>query len=264
MIKLTGVTILASLAAFAAATPSACADVPVIDIAALTQWAQELQQQAQQLHTAMNQLTQLETTVRDIEDIPRDLMGQVQGLMQVAVQNPLQGITGNLAGLFNGSGTGQCAGAANLLAMNQFHIAQGGDFLGSWINGGASVTAGLQACTNMVLQSTQTRLNDLPQLVSQLQSCNDMACATAVNGRIQEEVANINAQTLQLIAMQSAGELQKYQAEQQMLQKQRADAEAVIAATGGGNPGPLVGGPTTPNAGPNNVPLFNAGTFAGN
>jgi hypothetical protein len=91
-----------------------------------------------------------------------------------------------------------------------------------------------------------------------------MACATAVNGRIQEEVANINAQTLQLIAMQSAGELQKYQAEQQMLQKQRADAEAVIAATGGGNPGPLVGGPTTPNAGPNNVPLFNAGTFAGN
>jgi len=197
MIKLTGGTILASLAAFAAATPSACADVPVIDIAALTQWAQELQQQAQQLHTAMNQLTQLETTVRDIEDIPRDLMGQVQGLMQVAVQNPLQGITGNLAGLFNGSGTGQCAGAANLLAMNQFHIAQGGDFLGSWINGGASVTAGLQACTNMVLQSTQTRLNDLPQLVSQLQSCNDMACATAVNGRIQEEVANINAQTLQ-------------------------------------------------------------------
>jgi hypothetical protein len=257
MIKLTGATILASLAAFALATPPVQADVPVIDFAALAQWGKELQEQADILRTAMNQLTQLETTVRDIEDIPRDLMGQVQGLMQIAVQNPLQGITGNLDNLFNGAGTGQCAGSANLLMMNQFHTAGGGDFLGSWINGGAAITAGLQACTNMVLQSTQDRLNNLPQLVSQLQACNDMACATAVNGRIQEEVANINAQTMQLMAMQSAGQLQRYTAEQQILQKQRADAEAVIAATGGA--GAAGGPPVVPAAGPaTTAPVFTA------
>jgi hypothetical protein len=259
MIKLTGATILASLAAFAVATPPARADVPVIDISALTRWAQELEKQAQILQTAMNQLTQLQTTVRDIEDIPRDLMGQVQGLMQIAVQNPLQGITGNLAGLFNGSGTGQCAGSANLLRMNQYQVATGRDFTGAWINGGAAITAGLQACTNMVLQSTQTRLDNLPQLVSQLQACNDMACATAVNGRIQEEVANINAQTLQLMAMQSAGQLQEYTAQQQLLQKMRADAQAVANGTGGGTPG--VGGPTSPNfqTPTTNPPVFVAG-----
>ena len=57
-------------------------------------------------------------------------MSQVTGLISQATQNPLTGITGNLGGLFNGSGTGQCANSANLLRMNQFATANGGDFAG--------------------------------------------------------------------------------------------------------------------------------------
>ena len=82
--------------------------------------AKELQQQAQQLQAAVNTLNQVEQQVRDIEDIPQGLMSQVTGLISQATQNPLTGITTNLSGLFNGSGTGSCANSANLLRLNQF------------------------------------------------------------------------------------------------------------------------------------------------
>lgn len=209
------------------------ADLPVIDPSELLQWAKSLEQQAQQLTAAVNTLNQVEQQVRDIEDIPQGLMSQVTSLISQATQNPLTGITGNLGGLFNGSGTGQCANSANLLRMNQFSTATGGDFTGSWINGAASITSGLQACNQMVLQSTQTSLNDLPQLGEQLQACKDVTCATAVSGRIQVETANLNAQSLQLTAMANAGQLQQYTAQMQFQQKMRTDSEAVANGTAG-------------------------------
>ena len=85
----------------------------------------------------------------------------------------------------------------------------------------------------MVLQSTQTSLSDLPQLGQQLQACKDVACATAVSGRIQVETANLNAQSLQLTAMANAGQLQQYTAQMQFQQKMRADSEAVANGTSG-------------------------------
>lgn len=221
-----------TLAASVFGTP-AYADLPVIDLSSLAQWGKELEQQAQQLMAAVNTLNQVEQQVRDIEDIPQGLMSQVTSLISQATQNPLSGITGNLGGLFNGSGTGQCANSASMLRMNQFSTATGGDFTGSWINGAASITAGLQSCNQMVLQSTQTSLNDLPQLGQQLQACKDVACATAVSGRIQEESANLNAQSLQLTAMVNAGQLQQYTSQMQFQQKMRADSEAVANGTAG-------------------------------
>ena len=185
---------------------------------------------AQHDQAPVSTLNQVEQQVRDIEDIPQGLMSQVNGLINQATQNPLTGITTNLSGLFNGSGTGSCVNSANLLRLNQFATATGGDFTGSWINGAASITSGLQACNQMVLQSTQTSLNDLPQLGQQLQACKDMACATAVSGRIQVETANLNAQSLQLTAMANAGQLQQYTAQMQFQQKMRANPRPLQTA----------------------------------
>ena len=139
--------------------------------------------------------------------------------------------------------------------------ATGRDFAGSWINGAASITAGLQSCNQMVLQSTQTSLSDLPQLGQQLQACKDIACATAVSGRIQEETANLNAQSLQLTAMANAGQLQQYTAQLQMQQKMRADSEAVANGTSGtasGTPPATVPDTLTANT---QAPVFDAGNF---
>ncbi len=236
------------------------ADLPVIDPSALLQWAKQIESDAQQLQAAMNTLTQVEQQVRDIEDIPQGLMSQVTSLINQATQNPLTGITANLDGLFNGSGTGQCANSANLLRMNQFATPTGGDFTGSWINGAASITAGLQACNQMVLQSTQTSLSDLPQLGQQLQACKDVACATAVSGRIQVETANLNAQSLQLTAMANAGQLQQYTAQMQFQQKMRADSEAVANGTTGGASTGTTNVPNTLTA-TTQAPVFDGNTF---
>jgi hypothetical protein len=239
----------------------AYADLPVIDTSALLQWAKQLQSDAQQVQAAINTLTQIEQEVRDVEDIPQGLMSQVTGLINQATQNPLTGITGNLGGLLNGSGTGQCANSANLLHLNQFATANGGDFTGSSINGMASITAGLQACNQMVLQSTQNSLADLPQLGQQLQACKDVACATAVSGRIQVETANLNAQSVQLTAMVNAGQLQQFTSQQQFVQKMRADSEAVANGTTG--QGRATGTTNVPNTltDTTQAPVFTADTF---
>jgi len=229
------------------------ADVPVIDVSALARWATQLQQGAQQLMT----VTQ---TMRDIEDIPQSLMSQVTGLLNVAIQNPLQEITGNLAGLMNGSGVGTCTGAANFLTMNRFQTATGGDFLGSWLNGGASITAGLQGCTQQMMQATQDRLNQMPQLLSEVQACHDEACATALGDRIQLETATINAQHQQAQLVMMQGQLQRWTAQDQILQKQRGDYQQIITGTSTGAPG--VPPPTSSIATPA-APVFSANGFGG-
>jgi hypothetical protein len=230
------------------------ADVPVIDVSALARWATQLQQGAQQLTTVIQ-------TMHDIEDIPQNLIGQVEGLLNVAIQNPLQDITGNLAGLMNGSGVGTCTGAANLLTMNRFQTATGGDFLGSWLNGGASITAGLQGCTQQMMQATQDRLNQMPQLLSEVQACHDQACATAIGDRIQLETATINAQQQQAQLIMMQGQLQRWTAQDQILQKQRGDYQQIINGTsgvgtgGGATPTSLVATPA--------APVFSANGFGG-
>ena len=230
------------------------ADVPVIDVSALARWAQSLEQQAQQLTTMIN-------TLHDIEDIPQNLIGQVTGLLNVAIQNPLQEITGNLAGLMNGSGVGSCTGAANFLTMNHFQTATGGDFLGSWLNGGASITAGLQGCTQQMMQATQDRLNQMPQLLSEVQACHDQACATAIGDRIQLETTTINAQQQQAQLVMMQGQLQRWTAQDQILQKQRGDYQQIINGTsgvgtgGGATPTSLVATPA--------APVFSANGFGG-
>ena len=99
------------------------------------------------------------------------------------------------------------------------------------------------------------------ELGQQLQACKDVACATAVSGRIQEETANLNAQSVQLTSMVSAYQLQQATASQQRMQKLRADDEAVANGTAAGNAG--TGIATVPNSLTANteVPAFSADTF---
>ena len=77
--------ILAGVVAGLLLVQPARADLPVIDAASLAKWVAQAQQMAQQL-------TQLENTVRSLTDVPQNLVNQVEGLLQQAVQNPLGNI----------------------------------------------------------------------------------------------------------------------------------------------------------------------------
>lgn len=209
------------------------ADMPVIDFANLTQAVHEVEQ-------ATMMVSQLRSQLSALTNIPANLIGQVEGLINISVANPLQNIMGNLQGLMNGSGTGVCTGAEGLRAMNQLYTALplpgagNMDFAGAQINGMAARSAGLLGCTNQMMQATQTRLNELPNLLSELQACGDVTCATAVSGRIQLETATIQAQQQEMTIMAAQGQMQRWMMEDQQQQKMRADAMAVLQQTGGG------------------------------
>jgi len=231
------------------------ADLPVVDISALGQWAKALQSDAQIITNQLQQISQLTQTIHDIEDIPQNLVGQVAGLLQVGIQNPLQNITGNLSTLMNGSGVGTCSSANGLLTMNQYARAHGADFAGAWLNGSASITAGLQACTRQMMQTTQDRLSEMPQLLSEVQSCHDQACATALGARIQLETATISTQQQQAQLVMMQGQLQRWTSEDQIMQKQRQDYEAIVSSTGSND------GSAVPLATTTAVPTFNASSL---
>jgi hypothetical protein len=238
------------------AVPSKAA-LPVIDFAQLGEWARQLQYALQQVQYLQQQVQQAIQTVQALTNIPQNLAGQVVGLLQSTIQNPLQGISLNLQTLMTGSGPGVCMGAGGMLSATQAWTANGGDFLGSLLNGGASRLAGLMACTNQMMQATEQRLTQMPQLLSELQNCSDVTCATTLSGRIQLETATINAQQQQAILMGLTQQQQRWAADDLVLQKMRADLEAVYnSLPSGAGFGPGGGGFGTGNIA--SAPVFSA------
>jgi Type IV secretion system proteins len=211
----------------AAPVPAARADLPVVDVAQLKAWATQAEQMAQQVE-------QMVATVHSLTDVPQDLASMVQQLLQTAVQNPLGAITQNLQVLLTGQGVGTCTGGQAYLTQNQYSAAQGTDFTAQIMNQSANRNAGLQACTQQMLAATQTRLQQMPQLLNQLQGATDATQVAAIAGRITYEVATINAQQQQAIAMGQAAQVQAAMAQDQLLQKQRSDATEIINSTAPG------------------------------
>ena len=251
--------LLASAAALALALPQpkANAALPVIDIDNIVQSFKQLQE----MIAVKDQVTrQLQT----LQNVPRQLIGQFQGLMDLGVSNPLQDITANLESLMHGSGTGRCAGGDGLMALNQYAEAlpmagaSNIDFTGAQINGSAARSAGLLACTQQMMAGTQSRLRQMPDLLRGLESCGDITCLEGMSGRIQYEQAIVAAQTQQATLVHMNAQQQRWNMEDQAMQKMRADADQGVNATGGANALSTGGGGTGPAAPSMAMPTFNA------
>jgi hypothetical protein len=117
--------------------------------------------------------------------------------------------------------------------------------------------AGLLACTQQMMQATQQRLTQMPQLLNELQACADVSCTTAVSGRIQLETATINTQQQQGILMGLAQQQQRWTADDLVLQKQRADLEALLNAMPAGIGGGFGAAPIGNSVGAS-APVFSA------
>lgn len=252
---------IAMLALELAGLPGAHAALPVIDIDSLKQLFTQVQQMQQALQFAQSQLHAL-------TNVPQQLMGQAQGLLSMGVSNPLQDIEHNLMSLMNGSGTGRCNGADGIMQLNQYAEAlpmEGAnsiDFQGAQLNGTAASSAGLLACTNQMMQATQTRLQEMPELLGALQSCGDITCLQGVSGRINYEQAVVATQTQQAMLVNLNAQQQRWNVEDQIEQKTRSDADQWVNATGGS--GALSGGAgTAAPAARTMAPTFNAAGLGG-
>jgi len=209
------------------------ADLPVVDAASLLKWVQQAQQMQQTI-------TQLEAQLRALTDVPNNLTQMVSGLLQSAVQNPLGQIQQNLQVLMTGQGTGNCGNSQQYLTQNQYSAGTGTDFTAQWLNQSANRNAGLQACTQQMITATQTRLNQMPQLLTELQGATDLTQVASISGRIQYETATINAQQQQAMLVAQTAAMQSMMAQDQILQKQRADAAEVYKNTSpGATPGAI-------------------------
>jgi Type IV secretion system proteins len=226
--------------------PAAKADLPVIDVSQLLKWVQQAQQM-------VKEIDQLIATVHALENVPQNLTSMVNGLNNLAVQNPLGAIEQNLQVMLTGQGTGNCTNAQNQLTTNQYAPAAGTDFTAQWLNQNANRNAGLQACTQQMVAATQARLNQMPQLLQQLQGATDVTSVTAIVGRIIQEIATINAQQQQAMLVGQSALTQSAMAQAQILQKQRRDAMEVYTNT---SPGAVPG--AIPTVTPAPIPFADA------
>lgn len=227
------------------------ADLPVIDGSALLRWATQLQDMERQYQNLQYQLHAL-------TDVPQNLVGMVQGLLNNGVRNPLGEIGINLQGMLRGQATGSCYGSQDYLAGNGYAAAQGTDFMARWINNAAVRNAGLQACTQQMFTGVQQRLTEIPALLDELQGAHDVTQINALQARIEQENQTLVAQQQQTLLMAQMAATQRAMAEDQILQKQRSDAEEVIRATS-----PQTTGARAAVAPQINAPVFNAGNFGG-
>lgn len=214
------------------------ADMPVIDAANLFKWFQQAQDMARTI-------AQLEATVRSLTNVPQDLLQQVQGLLQQGAQNPLGNITQNLQVLLAGRGTGNCNGSQQFLTQNQYTATTGTDFTSQWMSQSQVRNAGIQACTQQMLVATQTRLDQMPGLLTELQNAKDVTQVSAVQARIQYETSTIAAQQQQASLIAQMAMTKRAMAEDTMMQKMRSDAREIINNT---QPGGLTGNATAPMA----------------
>lgn len=205
---------------------------PVEDYAALLRWVEQAKSMQAQYETLQGQLNTL-------RNVPSNLENMAQGLLTNAVRNPLGFIQQNLNVLQSGRGPGNCNGAQDFLTQNRYVSVVGGDFLGQWINRSANRTAGVQACTSQMMLATQSRLDKMTELMDQLQNAHDVTEVSAISARIQYENSTISAQQQQITLMAQTAALQNQNAENQIMQKQRADAEEVMRNT---SPNGSVGG----------------------
>ncbi len=221
-------------AAYVALGSVAHAQYTVIDPSAIShsaqQAAQALAQATQQLDELERQYTQLQETYATLAHVP-DAVSIMPGLSVPTVQNPL-GNVNQVMGVIGGTSAGSVgASQQQFLAANRYYAPQGNDATAQEMNREAEGTAGVQALAYQNLQSTQQRMNQLPQLQAQLDNSHNSVDLQAVSNRIQVEqqfVATQQAQAQQLQLLQAS---QDQVSQQRLQQKQRQDADSLFNDT---------------------------------
>lgn len=146
------------------------------------------------------------------------------------IQGAISGTMSMVNGGFNGGLS--LSGAANaILNQNTVYRPTGGDFMAQWINARAQGQAAQQAYMQEFVRSGQARLQALQDLKSRQMTATTTDERMAIQneiGRTQEELSTQAMQAQQIAAL---SEMQGKVSQQQLLEKQRADSEALQKST---------------------------------
>jgi len=227
---------LGMLAAAFVAMPKAHAQVPVIDASNLAQNVRELAQDVIAVEQLKAQLTQLENTYQMFTSLP-NLNTIAPGLQSSSIENPMPAANA-LASLLGGT-TAPSGAASSYYQQNHIYTPTDTSQATTLSTQNANGIANLEGMASTNLAAIQSRLQQIPDLESALNSATSITQVDAINGRIMAESQFVQGQqaqaaNLQVLATEQQASLQQQQQEQFHQDAASFVAEMKAAAAGNG------------------------------
>jgi len=227
---------LGMLAAAFVAMPKAHAQVPVIDASNLAQNVQELAQDVVAVAQLKAELQQLQNTYQMFTSVP-NINSLAPGLQGASIENPMPAANA-LSGLLGGTSSPSGA-ASTFYQQNHIYTPTDTSEATTLSNNNANAIANTQGIASTNLEAIQSRLQQLPDLESALNSATSITQVNAINGRILAESQFVQGQqaqaaNLQVLATEQQASLQQQQQEQFHQDAASFAAEMKAAAAGNG------------------------------
>jgi len=206
---------------------TANAQVPVIDGANLAQNITTAAQEVIAVEQLKSQLQQLENTYTMFTN-PTNILGMATGMENQAIENPMP--TANaLAGLVGGQ-TSATGSASTFYQQNHIYSPTDGTAQSAQLNANAESIANIQGIATTNLSAIQQRLQQLPELESDLQTATSITQVSAITGRIAAESQFVQSQQAQASNLQVLAAEQEASQQQQLQEAhQESDADELSA-----------------------------------
>jgi type IV secretion system protein VirB5 len=195
---------------------NAMAQMAVIDSANLGQNIQTAAQSVIAVEQLKAQLSQLEQTYQMFTN-PTNILGMAAGMENQSIENPMP-VANAMAGLVSGSTAPSGAGASY---YDQSHVYSptDGSAASAQLNANGNSIANIEGVAATNLAAIQQRMQELPNLESDLNAASSITQVDAINGRIAAEsqfvqAQQAQAQNLQVLASEQAQSQQQQQQEQ--------------------------------------------------
>ncbi|MCU4162114.1 type IV secretion system protein [Acidiphilium sp. AL] len=217
--------------------PNAAAQMAVIDSANLGQNIQTAAQSVIAVEQLKAQLAQLEQTYQMFTN-STNILGMAAGMENLSIENPMP-MANAMAGLVGGS-TAPSGAAASYFNQNHVYTPTDSSAASSQLNANGNAIANIEGIASTNLAAIQQRMQELPNLESDLSAATSITQVDAINGRIAAEsqfvqAQQAQAQNLQVLANEQA--LSQQQQQQEQFDKDQinlvGELQADAAANGG-------------------------------
>jgi len=220
------------LFAFAALSPSlifipdAHGQMAVLDSANLTQNLQTAAQAILAVEQLKAQLTQLQQTYQ-MFTTPTGIMNMAPGMESQILENPMpaaNALTGLLGGQTSPSGPAQ-----TFYNQNHVYSPTDGSTASDQLNTNATAISNIQGMAATNLSTIQQRLQQLPDLESDLGTATSITQINAINGRIAAESQFVQGQQAQAANLQVLATEQS-RSEDQQTEEEHSQESSTLAA----------------------------------
>ena len=148
---------------------------------------------------------------------PTNILGMAAGMENQSIENPMP-MANAMAGLVGGSTTPSGA-AASYYDQNHVYVPTDGSAASAQLNANGNSIANIEGIASTNLAAIQQRMQELPNLESDLNTATSITQVDAINGRIAAEsqfvqAQQAQAQNLQVLASEQALSQQQQQKEQ--------------------------------------------------